>query len=276
MRQMKKSFNVIFLICILVGCTQGLPQLNTPTNFIIEDDLITFTEVTDATNYIILINNEEIFITECSYKLNDPGIYSVKVKAQANGYKDSPYTKEITYLVAETNHNFGFVYSLKSNMDLTIYDITLTNPILELSNIDSGYIVYSNNSIKIKQEYLHTLTLGKHDYVLKINGFSYEIEIHIIDSEDPYLMIYSNYYFDQSRDMIIRFDTFDSKVGVSGISLTEDNFTLTDDKVIVNKDFIQKYFEENPNINMYILTIHFEKGNNINLARIWLHKTMID
>lgn len=268
---MKKIVSLVILMVVLVGCQAELARLKTPQNLHIENGLIQFSKVENATNYIILMNGKEIPITETTYQLNDPGIYLIKVKAQAKGYQDSTYTKEITYTFAYKNDNFSFTYSLKSDSDLPIFDIVLTNPKVELDGVNQSYIYYSNNMIQIKKEFLHTLTVGKHDFALKINESTFAIYINIMDIEEPYLMINNNYYFDSAHDIVVRFDSFGYQVYVSGNLLSESDFIQTENKVILDKHFIEKYFEENPHTSMYILTIHFENEEQTKLARIWLH-----
>lgn len=270
---MKKFLSLIFLIFILIGCQKELPKLDMPLNVFIEDNIINITEVPNASHYVLFINGKSTTITETTYLLTQPGVYTIKVKAQGKGYKDSDFTTEITHYILGDNPNLKYTYSLKSTSDLIIYDLSINNPSINLTKVDQEYVVYTNNMVQVKSDYLQTLSLGIHDFILTINDIPFKIQIEIIADETPYLMINSNYYFNRSLDIIVRFDELNSTVhSVSGDSLTISDYTLSEGMVRIDKEFMLKYFEEHPEYNMFVLTIRFQEDNKTHLARVWIHK----
>lgn len=269
---MKKFLSLIFFIFILVGCQKELPKLDIPLNVFVEDNIINITEVPNASHYVLSINGKNTTITETTYPLTQPGVYTIKVKAQGKGYKDSDFTTEITHYILGDNPNLKYTYSLKSTLDLIIYDLSMNNPSINLTNVDQEYVIYTNNTVQIKSDYLHTLSLGMHDFILAINDIPFKIQIEIINDETPYLMINSNYYFNPSLDIIVRFDNLNSTVhSVTGASLTINDYTLSQKMLRIDKEFMLNYFEENPEYNMFVLTIRFQEDNKTHLARVWIH-----
>jgi len=273
---MKKIFILIFILFILVGCKKDLPKLDKPLNIFIEDNIINFSKVENASHYVLSINGSLTTITDTTYELSEPGIYVIKVKSQGKNYSDSGFTDEITHYILGENPNLKFVYNLHSAIDLVIYDLSLNNPSITLSDVNQEYLEYSNNTIKVNNDYLKTLNVGKHNYILTINDVPFGIEIEVIDNENPYLMICSNYYFNPSIDIVIRFDTLGSTLQkVTGENLETTNYTLNNNELTINKEFIKEYFEEHSEYNLYVLTFEFKKDNQTLLSKVWIHKNIV-
>ncbi|MFA7436233.1 MAG: hypothetical protein WC006_07730, partial [Bacilli bacterium] len=111
-----------------------------------------------------------------------------------------------------------------------------------------------------------------YDYILTINDIPFAIQIETVNNDNPYLMINSNYYFNKALDIIVRFDNLGSTIqNISGDELTSNDYTLDDNELIINKEFIEKYFTEHNEYDVYILTIQFKKDNQTFLARVWIH-----
>lgn len=270
---MKKIFILILLLFILIGCNKDLPKLEKPNEIFVEENIVHFSKVENASHYVLSINGRLTTITDTKYELTQPGIYTIKVKAQAKGYNDSDYTEEVYHSILGTNPNLKYVFNLKSSKDLTILDLNIPNPKISINNISNDYIVYLYNTIQIKSDYLKTLTIGKYNYILNINDVPFEIEIEIINNDNPYLMINNNYYFNPALDIIIRFDPINSILqNISGDELTNKDFKLDDNVITINKDFINNYFDEHPEYSLYVLTIQFKQDNKTHLARVWIHK----
>lgn len=77
-----------------------LPKLSSPENLsIYNNEYISFNQVDNATSYKIWVNgtiydsNAALYDIESLY--DDPDEYTIKVKAQANGYEDSDYSESI-------------------------------------------------------------------------------------------------------------------------------------------------------------------------------------
>lgn len=270
---MKKIFILILLLFILIGCNKDLPKLEKPNEIFVEENIVHFSKVENASHYVLSINGRLTTITDTKYELTQPGIYTIKVKAQAKGYNDSDYTEEVYHSILGTNPNLKYVFNLKSSKDLTILDLSIPNPNITLSDVNAEYVLHIYDNVIIKSEYLKTLSVGTYNYVLTINDVPFEIEIEIIDSDEPYLMVNSNYYFNPLNHVIVRFDELNSTmIGISGSNLTKGDYRIVDNVITINKQFIKDYFDEHPEYSLYVLTIQFKQDNKTHLARVWIHK----
>lgn len=96
----KFFYFVIFSLLFvgLVGCESN----NIPQNLKVEEGVLTWDEVEEASKYLILIGNDEIEVNTTSFDLKtltlESGEYKVKVKAFLND-KYGPYSEEVVYLV---------------------------------------------------------------------------------------------------------------------------------------------------------------------------------
>ena len=91
--------NVLIFICILIGCETKV--LDSPVNLEATEYMISWDNVTNATNYIFNINGIEANISTntCDLSfLTEREIYLIKVKAVSkNGYRDSNWSNYLIY-----------------------------------------------------------------------------------------------------------------------------------------------------------------------------------
>jgi hypothetical protein len=76
--------------------------LDTPSGFTLDDGVLSFDQVSDATGYEIEIDGNVISTLNPSFQLNLlPGLHTIRVKAKGDytDYKDSAYSEAILHMV---------------------------------------------------------------------------------------------------------------------------------------------------------------------------------
>lgn len=111
----KKIFVILLLVLTLSSCTKEDPRLDRPVYIEYKDGFINFSEVEEATHYVLLINFDEHIIETNKYQLIAEGSYIVSVKARAEGYQDSAYSAPI---------NFTISYPIPTNIKIDEYIIS--------------------------------------------------------------------------------------------------------------------------------------------------------
>jgi len=140
---MKKIFVSLVLILfgiILIACDKGI-LLDAPV-IKLEETILSWDEVTNATGYLVKVNEEEFKVTTNSYDLKNlkNSSFTITVIAVGDGkkYKNSPESNQITItptnkveLVSENNK---YKIKVQSNKDVYGFVIKLSYNNLELAN----------------------------------------------------------------------------------------------------------------------------------------------
>ena len=105
-----------FIICCFFALAGCAPTLSVPTDVAIDGDelLLTWEKVENAQYYTIDISGEEFNATTNSYSLVhlSKGNYTIKVKAEAEDFKDSEWSETIPF---EREEESGMVFKLINN-----------------------------------------------------------------------------------------------------------------------------------------------------------------
>ncbi len=178
---MKKIINLVILFLsfiFIVGCE--MPN-STSLNLKLNDNVLEWNEYTDASSYLIYINDiyhDKVYVTKYELSLEE-GSYQIKVKAVLNnGYSD--FSNIVTYEVL-------------SSKQLPAPSISLNNNKITWNEIDNAleYEIYINNSLyaKVKScEYALSLKEGQYDiYVIACaKGFAASEKSNIITYNKVY------------------------------------------------------------------------------------------
>lgn len=99
---MKRIALILLLICVLclsfVGCTAK--PLSVPQNLQIQDNILTWDRVDDASGYLVIVNEDEYSVSApyMELTLQNNKDYSIKVKALGSGkYTDSDFSEVLNY-----------------------------------------------------------------------------------------------------------------------------------------------------------------------------------
>lgn len=112
----------ILIICLtfaIVGCGKALAV---PENLAVEDNVLSWTAVENATNYIIDINGDEKITAKTTYSLSmlTPGDYVIKVRARdsKNEFSDSDWSEELQFT---REYESGLIYTpINSNSEYAV------------------------------------------------------------------------------------------------------------------------------------------------------------
>jgi len=88
---MSKFLRIVFLLLtvfLLVGCDKEITlELDTPTNVVVTDGVVTWTAVPDATEYVVVVGSNSYTVTTTTFDLNTltlaGGTYTIHVVAKA-------------------------------------------------------------------------------------------------------------------------------------------------------------------------------------------------
>jgi len=109
---MKKVFPIVLLFLIvflLVGCGKDNELvLETPTNVSVQDGIVTWNSVEDATEYVVVVGTHSFTVTTTTLDLNQlslvSGTYTIHVVAK-NGTNLSLPSSTVNYVVVNANYN---------------------------------------------------------------------------------------------------------------------------------------------------------------------------
>lgn len=141
---MRKIALILILICILsfafVGCETKL--LPAPSNLVIEDGILTWKKVDNASGYLVSVNGEEYQVSSSFLELTlqNNKDYEIKVKAKGDGkYKDSEFSEVL-------NYSNKISQTLKRLNSPNIIEIDgLGNAYWTLVSNSMGYKIFKNN-----------------------------------------------------------------------------------------------------------------------------------
>jgi|SRR5690554_2652004 len=94
-----KKFVILLFLVFCSSCSLFKPTLSIPSNIRVENNILHWNEVDNASKYIIIINEEKYTTTTNEYDLSslDYGEYEIKIKAKADNYNDSKFSEIINY-----------------------------------------------------------------------------------------------------------------------------------------------------------------------------------
>lgn len=274
---MKKLLMMLLLSMVLFGCDDPkLERIGTPTNLRYED-MILFDAVTDATAYVIDLNDEKITITDSFYEVTVPGSYTVRVKAQGEGYQDSLYTEEMTFIVSYPFQDYAFNYSIRSVIDVPVGSVAEANEIAQISfsgnPIDTTAYSFTNRFLTLKSSYLTTLPIGEQILTVTTDIGSFQISINIFDTSKPYMMSKSEVFTDFSNDVVFIYDLFGGSIsGLTGNNITSSDYSIRNNTLTISKTFIESVFSLEPTRETLILEYTLESGNNVVIGYIFIKK----
>ncbi|MFA5692814.1 MAG: hypothetical protein WC907_04275 [Acholeplasmataceae bacterium] len=123
-------------------------QLSIPSNIAINDNVVTWNAVSNATNYTVKIDNDETTVTQTKYTIliNEPGTYSVRVRANGTGnYKNSDYSAPLEFTVEEPAPVF---YSINETFDnLDSKDEWNLGEVTGMHDVKNGQLILTNTGV---------------------------------------------------------------------------------------------------------------------------------
>jgi hypothetical protein len=274
---MKKIILVLLMTIFLVACQkEETPQLDTPVNLRIYEDLVSFDSVFNATSYVIEINGEEIEITDTFYPLVGYGTFNVRVKAKAEGYLDSTYTRISSFVWLDDYQDVSLNYSIHRTTDLFIYDFDEMTYVISLISrdisIDQQDYYLDDDKLYFTSDYLQSLSLGSYTYEIYVSKGKFNITIMIIDTELPYMTSHNTATYDD-QDMTFIFELFGGSItSLSGNDISIADYTIIGEELVIKRAYINQYFISNPEETSLSIKYNLQLGNSYVFGYLFIER----
>jgi len=274
---MKKIILVLLMTIFLVACQEEETlQLHTPTNLRIYEDMVSFDSVDFATSYVIEINGEEIEITDTYYSLIGYGTFNVRVKAKAEGYIDSTYTRISSFVWLDTYQDVSLNYSIHRSTDLFIYDFDEMTYVISLISrdisIDQQDYYLDDDKLYFTSDYLQSLSLGSYTFEIYMSKGKFNITITIIDTKLPYMTSHNTVTYDD-QDMTFIFELFGGSItSLSGNDISIADYTIIGEELVIKRAYINQYFISNPEETSLSIKYNLQLGNSFVFGYLFIEK----
>lgn len=274
---MKKIMIVLLMAIFLVACQEEETlQLHTPTNLRIYEDMVSFDSVDFATSYVIEINGEEIEITDTYYSLIGYGTFNVRVKAKAEGYIDSTYTRISSFVWLDDYQDVSLNYSIHRSTDLFIYDFDEMTYVISLFSrdtfIDRQDYYLDDDILYFSSNYLQSLSLGSYTYEIYVSKGKFNITITIIDTELPYMTSHNTATYDD-QDMTFIFELFGGSItSLSGNDISIADYTIIGEELVIKRAYINQYFISNPEETSLSIKYNLQLGNSFVFGYLFIER----
>ena len=254
-------------------------EYQSPTNIVITNNLISWDELSDIKYYVISIDNITYQTVDNSYPLlflEEDRIFCIKVKAVYLNNQESKYSNIInhsTYYDVIASEKFFFN---KNTNDLV--EVDFSEHSFEIDNIKDANnkivdeIVLTDNKILFSNSYLKSLDYGLNVFSVITTEGKGVLEIVIYDDRRP-LMISSNSLVFDGNDVMLEFEVYDgSIVSIFGNDISEDDYVVDGNLLIISSAFIQGKFEENFDRKNLILGYHLSANTNEVIGYIFISR----
>jgi hypothetical protein len=274
---MKKIIIVLLMTIFLVACQEEETlQLHTPTNLRIYEDMVSFDSVDFATSYVIEINGEEIEITDTYYSLIGYGTFNVRVKAKAEGYIDSTYTRISSFVWLDDYQDVSLNYSIHRSTDLFIYDFDEMTYVISLISrdisIDQQDYYLDDDKLYFTSDYLQSLSLGSYTFEIYMSKGKFNITITIIDTELPYMTSHNTVTYDD-QDMTFIFELFGGSItSLSGNDISIADYTIIGEELVIKRAYINQYFISNPEETTLSIKYNLQLGNSFVFGYLFIER----
>jgi hypothetical protein len=274
---MKKLISIILIASFIVSCQkEETLQLHTPTNLRIYEDMVSFDSVDFAMSYVIEINGEEIEITDTYYSLIGYGTFNVRVKAKAEGYIDSTYTRISSFVWLDDYQDVSLNYSIHRSTDLFIYDFDEMTYVISLISrdisIDQQDYYLDDDKLYFTSDYLQSLSLGSYTFEIYMSKGKFNITITIIDTELPYMTSHNTVTYDD-QDMTFIFELFGGSItSLSGNDISIADYTIIGEELVIKRAYINQYFISNPEETSLSIKYNLQLGNSFVFGYLFIEK----
>lgn len=222
---------------------------------------------------ILLIPLILIFLTACKESNNDDPIIDDDPVVDQDPIDDEDPIVEDPIIVNDPIE-LAFSYNLSTNLDL---DITLSNDVIvesvfsEALAFDNTSYTYQDGIISIGNEYLKTLSDGFIEVLLTSENDTYNIEIEIIDDRIPQLASENEVIFQSGTNINLVFELYGgSVVQLNGNNISEIDYTIDGNSVIINTSFIDELLVSDPLRERVIISYYLENKGFITIGYLFI------
>lgn len=238
--------------------------------------MVSFDSVDFAMSYVIEINGEEIEITDTYYSLIGYGTFNVRVKAKAEGYIDSTYTRISSFVWLDDYQDVSLNYSIHRSTDLFIYDFDEMTYVISLISrdisIDQQDYYLDDDKLYFTSDYLQSLSLGSYTFEIYMSKGKFNITITIIDTELPYMTSHNTVTYDD-QDMTFIFELFGGSItSLSGNDISIADYTIIGEELVIKRAYINQYFISNPEETSLSIKYNLQLGNSFVFGYLFIEK----
>lgn len=281
---MKKLFVVLSLV-LLAGCSKVTSDVDTPSNIEVNDGVITWDVVENATYMITLYdvlndaNSKEYKdISESEFtfpSLMDNRYYEVKVQAKVNDELSLP-SSSVYFDTYEEVSTLNFNYNTLTS---TEYSVVLS----DVSRID--YLILNKDVIDLDEKLdfefedgivsFEEHKLSSNDLVI-VYAYTdlgvYKIKLNKVTLDVPSLIGEATVVFDDT-DVYYNFDLAEGGLtGLSGNDITSKDYQISNNIVMIEKEYIKGLFDGDESRGAVILAYQIEVNGNITIGYLFINR----
>jgi hypothetical protein len=243
------------------------------------EDVISWNEIEDATEYNLFINGTKFVVESTSYDISeiDEGVLRISVQAvYPIGVSNISDIFTVDHdLVMEDE--IYFQYSLNSTVDVIIWEefsgpVYVMNSDGEFMDIED-VLDTSGVNFKILSSFMHQqdYTIEDHPFVFYIvnQGSKYPLAITITNKNVPYIISSSVRETDGSKDEMFQFELFDGTLySVTGAKDDDILIEFSDSVLTIEAEFIADKFEDS---DSFVLTYVINVGQDSVLGYLYFN-----
>ena len=249
-----------------------------PSNINLIDGILFWDPVPNALSYLINVDGLTYSTSDTSMQISLYSSIQKEIKIRSiyrlgvSDYSIPIYaSSEITVLSSVTKN-----YSTLSTFDLEVKSFENNPSVISIRNIadelvDLSNILIANNKIFFKSSFLQTQLTGLHIYIIETNFGYHQVKINITNTDRPYMISGSEILTDFKEDVTIEFELFGGNVlSMSGNDISVYEYTISGNKVTIDKEFMVSQFIKVPSRTTLILGYTLESGDNVVIGYIFI------
>ena len=224
-----------------------------------ENQLIEWDEIDNVECYNVFINGDLHIVETNQYSFADEerGLLNFRVQGvYPIGETNISDTIYVEHDLEEKDLLFQYSKNSEQNiliLNEDIFDVILLDENKTRINIDQ--VLEVNEYYEIKSDYVLGLDKETVTLFLYANEYKFTVKISINEKVVPYLISSSKVYTDGLEDIIFQFEMFDGDIKqITGDDLTEADYSVQDNLVVINKEYILESFSTHNQISLtYVL-----------------------
>lgn len=249
-----------------------------PSNINLIDGILFWDPVPNALSYLINVDGLTYSTSDTSMEISLYSSIQKEIKIRSiyrlgvSDYSIPIYaSSEITVLSSVTKN-----YSTLSTFDLEVKSFENNPSVMSIRNIadelvDLSNILIANNKIFFKSSFLQSQLTGLHIYIIETNFGYHQVKINITNTDRPYMISGSEILTDFKEDVTIEFELFGGNfLSMSGNDISVYEYTISGNKVTIDKEFMVSQFIKVPSRTTLILGYTLESGDNVVIGYIFI------
>ena len=267
------------------------PEFLAPNNVKLENSILSWDYMKDGLRYHVLIN-DYIFVfagedntISISQYFTTPFKVSVGVTYNLQDYQysdpiiiesDKPYLSEFTI-------QYDAASTVDFNLRFAIHHYH--GSFLKITNENSEDVtsqMYNATGGKLRSDFLSQLPNGTHTFYIEAMTGVYKLNITIKNDGKPYLISSAELYTDGTHHLDFMFDTMGGSVtSIQGNGITASDYEIHDNnvnghsQVSIRDAFVKTLFED-ASRNTIVLSYTLEKGNQIVIGYVFIHRFILE